>query len=155
MKRFFLSREVFIIMIHTSKSGLKRVIASEYMKMVSESRNLSEEQIQELKFLQKMRDKFASKKQTPPAEPEGDMELDDKWFDDDAAAQTAPGLKIAPPQVKKRAEDTQTQMRTADIARGSKKPIRRKSPSDPIEYGEIKESQFRSFISKIVKNTLK
>ena len=147
-------------MIHTSKNNLKKVIASEYMRMVSESRNLSEEQIQELKFLQKMRDKFASKKQTPPtSEPDMDNEdLKDPWFDpeeDDMAAQTSPALpapKLAP---KKRAEDTQTQMKTSDIIRGAKKPVRRKSPNEPIEYGEIKESQFRSLVSRIVKNALK
>ncbi len=149
-------------MIHTSKNNLKKVIASEYMRMVSESRNLSEEQIQELKFLQKMRDKFASKKQTPSSPgSEDDMageDLKDPWFDreeEDMAAQTNPALPAPRLAPKKRAEDTQTQMKTSDIIRGAKKPVRRKSPNEPIEYGEIKESQFRSLVSRIVKNALK
>lgn len=142
-------------MIRTSKNKLRTVIAGEYIRMLSESRNLSEEQIQELGKWWKQRQAkkgLGAQAQSPKRVDVGggaevlDPEMADfeqqlggaSWASDDIES-------LYPPETPQSAK-TQTQMRTMDINKGEKRPYAKKVG--------LAEAQLRSLISDMVKKNL-
>lgn len=145
-------------MIKTSKNRLKTVIAGEYIRMLAESRNLSEQELQELgnwwkKRQEAKKGEMPAQQQKPGRVDVGDdvevLEPEVSDFEQQlgGASWASDDIESLYPPERHRAAKTQTQMRTMDIDKGEKRPYAKKVG--------LAETRLRALISDMVRQQVK
>jgi hypothetical protein len=144
-------------MIRTSKNQLRLSIAKQYIRLLGESRNLSEKEINELgnKWLETLK-----KRKMAKARPHGRVDvgggtevLDPDMADLDQELSGAEWSEDWEPEPERLPSDTQTQMRTADLGlHGKGLPGAR---THKRRAGEIAESKLRALVANMIRQKIK